>query len=167
MFFSVSHPQPSRLSCAHLAKPLEISPGPRRYSNMSSVRLQHNVSQWDWTMPRVWDGDLMRIVMRVTLATLIPICAVTLFLWSFGDIWELYRDTARILTRYVDGDLLEAYGPGMFFGLLIGLPAALIALFAWDWMSPPKDKAETRCRACGYILRALSEPQSPECGERI
>lgn len=26
---------------------------------------------------------------------------------------------------------------------------------------------ETRCRRCGYILRGLSEPRCPECGERI
>ena len=26
---------------------------------------------------------------------------------------------------------------------------------------------ETRCRKCGYILRGLSEPRCPECGERI
>lgn len=26
---------------------------------------------------------------------------------------------------------------------------------------------ETRCRKCGYILRGISEPRCPECGERI
>ena len=26
---------------------------------------------------------------------------------------------------------------------------------------------ETRCRQCGYILRGISEPRCPECGERI
>ncbi len=26
---------------------------------------------------------------------------------------------------------------------------------------------ETRCRSCAYILRGLSEPRCPECGERI
>jgi hypothetical protein len=26
---------------------------------------------------------------------------------------------------------------------------------------------ETLCRGCGYILRGLSEPRCPECGERI
>jgi len=27
--------------------------------------------------------------------------------------------------------------------------------------------AETCCRKCGYILRGLTEPRCPECGERI
>jgi len=26
---------------------------------------------------------------------------------------------------------------------------------------------ETRCRKCGYILRGITEPRRPECGERI
>jgi hypothetical protein len=26
---------------------------------------------------------------------------------------------------------------------------------------------ETTCRVCGYILRGISEPRCPECGERI
>ena len=26
---------------------------------------------------------------------------------------------------------------------------------------------ETRCRHCGYILRGITEPRCPECGERI
>src|SRR5262245_24384496 len=26
---------------------------------------------------------------------------------------------------------------------------------------------QTRCRQCGYILRGLTEPRCPECGERI
>lgn len=26
---------------------------------------------------------------------------------------------------------------------------------------------ETCCRRCGYILRGISEPRCPECGERI
>lgn len=27
--------------------------------------------------------------------------------------------------------------------------------------------AETRCRKCRYILRGITEPRCPECGERI
>ena len=29
------------------------------------------------------------------------------------------------------------------------------------------NSAETRCRKCGYILRGISEPRCPECGEQI
>jgi hypothetical protein len=32
---------------------------------------------------------------------------------------------------------------------------------------PKHIDSETRCRKCGYILRGISEPRCPECGERI
>jgi hypothetical protein len=32
------------------------------------------------------------------------------------------------------------------------------------WATPD---GETRCRRCGYILRGISEPRCPECGEVI
>ncbi len=31
----------------------------------------------------------------------------------------------------------------------------------------PQNPGETFCRKCGYILRGISEPRCPECGERI
>ncbi len=35
------------------------------------------------------------------------------------------------------------------------------------WFGPAHGDSETRCRKCGYILRGLTEPRCPECGERI
>ena len=32
---------------------------------------------------------------------------------------------------------------------------------------PKTHDRETRCRKCGYILRGITEPRCPECGERI
>ncbi|UCG16144.1 MAG: hypothetical protein JSV19_12700 [Phycisphaerales bacterium] len=32
---------------------------------------------------------------------------------------------------------------------------------------PKAHDRETRCRECGYILRGITEPRCPECGERI
>jgi rubrerythrin len=32
---------------------------------------------------------------------------------------------------------------------------------------PKVRDGETRCRKCGYILRGITEPRCPECGERI
>jgi predicted Zn-ribbon and HTH transcriptional regulator len=45
-----------------------------------------------------------------------------------------------------------------------------IAAYAWatrKWGPPLVIDAETRCRKCGYILRGITEPRCPECGERI
>ena len=36
------------------------------------------------------------------------------------------------------------------------------------WFAPPcVHDRETRCRNCTYILRGITEPRCPECGERI
>jgi hypothetical protein len=46
-------------------------------------------------------------------------------------------------------------------------PTVVSALDAW-LTHPQKCKdIETRCRKCDYILRGLTEPRCPECGERI
>ncbi len=52
-------------------------------------------------------------------------------------------------------------------GLLtcIGIPAGVVVLVVLQTRKQ-RDR-ETRCRKCGYILRGISEPRCPECGERI
>lgn len=35
------------------------------------------------------------------------------------------------------------------------------------WFGTRREDDETRCRKCGYILRGITEPRCPECGERI
>ena len=50
------------------------------------------------------------------------------------------------------------------------LPTAAfcLAVFALFVYRPPKKGAgESYCRRCGYILRGLSKPRCPECGETI
>lgn len=44
-----------------------------------------------------------------------------------------------------------------------------VACLAWTLtcVVHGRHDGETRCRRCGYILRGLSEPRCPECGERI
>jgi len=50
------------------------------------------------------------------------------------------------------------------------VPVLLIAFAVYGLLTGRgrvEDDGETRCRSCGYILRGLSEPRCPECGERI
>jgi hypothetical protein len=59
-----------------------------------------------------------------------------------------------------------AFGVGYFLPLLLVAFATygiLTRFFGPKLFSPN----ETRCRKCGYILRGISEPRCPECGERI
>lgn len=54
--------------------------------------------------------------------------------------------------------------------LFCGLPlVALVVLlvFAFWLVQKRSGDHETRCRECGFILRGLTEPRCPECGERI
>jgi rubrerythrin len=42
------------------------------------------------------------------------------------------------------------------------------AMSFWIRIDPAEaGQRETRCRKCGYILRGLTEPRCPECGESI
>ncbi len=65
------------------------------------------------------------------------------------------------------GWVVVSYDPGVAVPAAITL--SLAACFGWLllWLSVWRRDRETRCRACGYILRGLSEPRCPECGERI
>ena len=54
-------------------------------------------------------------------------------------------------------------------GVLVLTHAA--AVFMYSIMTqkygPNSWEHETRCRKCDYILRGITEPRCPECGERI
>jgi hypothetical protein len=55
----------------------------------------------------------------------------------------------------------------MFAGAAVALPGIVIALLACAYLGRRGRVTETRCRKCGYILRGITEPRCPECGERI
>lgn len=64
-----------------------------------------------------------------------------------------------------------AYGSTPLFVALalvrVTIPVVAYGLLTyWLGARTPADR-ETRCRGCGYILRGISEPRCPECGERI
>ncbi len=70
--------------------------------------------------------------------------------------------------------LLPESAPHAAFDLSVGsltlavvaLPGMLVALMVYSRLRGPAI-GETRCRACGHLLRGLTEPRCPECGERI
>ncbi len=63
--------------------------------------------------------------------------------------------------------LMWFYDPTVLTYAAITLSAA--ACFGWLLITIAERQRDnqTRCRACGYILRGISEPRCPECGERI
>lgn len=57
--------------------------------------------------------------------------------------------------------------PSVQMPMAITLTAA--ACFGWLllFLGERRGDNETRCRKCHHILRGLSEPRCPECGEKI
>lgn len=47
------------------------------------------------------------------------------------------------------------------------LAFVIYGLLGLTWRKRIRRDSETRCRQCGYILRGITEPRCPECGERI
>jgi hypothetical protein len=59
---------------------------------------------------------------------------------------------------------------GISCAVVYFLPAAIIAVAIYGGLThrfARRSDGEVRCRKCGYILRGISEPRCPECGERI
>ena len=45
--------------------------------------------------------------------------------------------------------------------------AVCLAVYARLSRDPARESGELHCRRCDHILRGISEPRCPECGERI
>ena len=57
-----------------------------------------------------------------------------------------------------------------FYGiiLLLATPGWIAGLLTFQYLSrPSRTDMYLRCLKCGYILKGLSEPRCPECGECI
>jgi hypothetical protein len=61
--------------------------------------------------------------------------------------------------------------PDLTSTLLVATVPAFLGIVIYAWLTqrygPRLIDPETRCRKCQYILRGISEPRCPECGERI
>jgi hypothetical protein len=114
--------------------------------------------------------------LRVLIAV-VP--STTHAVWIYGKSWSLperwLHDAIRtVLRMFVEEKpvLLLPWQQKVAAGIAYALPEILLAVSIYallTWWVGPKSSApgETRCRKCDYILRGLSEPRCPECGERI
>lgn len=67
---------------------------------------------------------------------------------------------------------LGRIGAALVTIIILTVPPVLFATGAFTLLDSHRRAArrgddETRCRRCGHILRGLTEPRCPECGERI
>ena len=83
------------------------------------------------------------------------------FVYFIDDVFPVaLRLTAKFGQRptlFAMGVLLPMLGVLAIYGLLTKYVGPETAI----------SDGETRCRKCQHILRGLSEPRCPECGERI
>ena len=79
--------------------------------------------------------------------------------------WQVQGLVAWGLPIDMPGSTFQMTVDALTLGAL-AVPGIAVAVVAYRRLRGGGD-GETRCRACGYILRGLSEPRCPECGERI
>ncbi len=77
-----------------------------------------------------------------------------------------------LMTRRPLGSLPRAGISDVLGVMMIGVAASVLSLAAYAILTRrygPKvfRDGETRCRQCHHILKGISEPRCPECGERI
>ncbi|MEW6250587.1 MAG: hypothetical protein AB1716_08055 [Planctomycetota bacterium] len=87
---------------------------------------------------------------------------VTVGLACAALVWWLLIAGLPFLNVYAIGSTPDTQVP---FGY--ALTAAALGGWGLLYLTARAREDETRCRKCGYILRGLSEPRCPECGERI
>ena len=56
--------------------------------------------------------------------------------------------------------------PGIVTMTIINVPGMVAAMLIYGTGKQPND-SHTHCVKCNYILKGLTEPRCPECGERI
>jgi hypothetical protein len=94
---------------------------------------------------------------RGTIAVVVELVLIHLYIrYSIAD--AIYDIVASYL-GYAAAQLI------IFIPILIGI-IAIYGILTYRYGPRPIDR-ETRCRKCQYILRGISEPRCPECGEQI
>ena len=85
-------------------------------------------------------------------------CCLFFWLWQVWDIESLARNEDLTLAVIL-GSLLRV----VFFSALALITFAVLT----RQYRPTTSVPETRCRKCHYILKGITEPRCPECGEGI
>jgi len=112
--------------------------------------------------------------------SLIAVLAATLFMFGSLHMWPLseasnfiHQVTVRVLLMLFSTNQSMVLGQlNTTYAISLGLPTAIVTLIVYGllmrYFVPVKAVAkETRCRKCQYILRGITEPRCPECGEKI
>ena len=88
-----------------------------------------------------------------------------------ATIWGILVCSALVALTFAIGSTIGGE-PSPAMAIIIWLTFVLIpshfaTAYAFHRLGDGVSDGETRCRKCNYILRGLTEPRSPECGEAI
>lgn len=100
--------------------------------------------------------------------------------WFWRATIAIVAGTVAGIAVYAGAAMFQAGWSADSIPFLIGVAIALFGLLVVPQMvairaylaitqryDPPRRTDETYCRKCGYILRGISQPVCPECGERL
>ncbi len=111
-----------------------------------------NEEQSKW----LWRG-LLFVLMGVTLRVVLSLILGTYF----------FASSVTTIWQYLGGN----FKTGVHLGKSVAftLPSLVCCFVVFDFLARRADRAaeESCCRRCGHILRGLSKPRCPECGEAI
>ena len=103
---------------------------------------------------------------RGAIAVIIVCCCY----WSFrGHV----IDSAEWLQGQLWSPFRHRMAEGITITVCVCLPSALLAMTVYGLLTyltargAGLSDGEIHCRKCNYILRGITEPRCPECGERI
>lgn len=109
-------------------------------------------------------------------ATLAVLCGLVVsgVYWAVLFAWQHpFLNVAEAISRFLGGTGGEhGWQTAVSYSLVITLPGLLVTVLVTTFMvrrrvMRQQGDGETRCRKCDYILRGLTDPRCPECGERI
>ena len=100
---------------------------------------------------------------RAAIAATVGVLYATYASFSAQEVYYRFAEPLKTLT----GIQINAKF-GTFVVLVAPVVLVMLAIYGLVsyFLKCPRDR-ETRCRKCQYILRGISEPRCPECGERI
>jgi hypothetical protein len=115
-------------------------------------------------------GSAMRGFVRGAIAALAGCIFTMVWMGISDDVAKgLYGRTLHALEPSMNTD----WARGIAIAQVLGLPALVTSLGVYVLLarSAARKEAgserESRCRRCHYILRGISKPRCPECGEAI
>lgn len=113
---------------------------------------------------------MVRLVLRVAAALVTSIVCSLLLVTRAGTM--LVEGIAGAIGRLIVGpNVAGEFVHGSLFVSVFSAICVSAALGAYGVATRMVERkplfGETRCRKCGYVLRGISEPRCPECGERI